>query len=77
MLVESLIDLAAAIFGFADTKEKQKYLDKATKLKIELAREKAKPYEERDDAKIEALHTEAQIYAQAARDQLALLAAPK
>jgi hypothetical protein len=52
-------------------------LDKATKLKIELAREKAKPYEERDDAKIEALHTEAQIYAQAARDQLALLAAPK
>jgi hypothetical protein len=77
MIVESLIDLATAVFGFANTKESQQFIKKATQVKLELEREKSKPYDQRDDAKIEALHKEAQIYAQAARDQLAVLAAGK
>lgn len=65
-LITSSILLAKEVFQLVNTKEAQKYLDRATALEIQLLDELEKPYGKQNDKKIVRLKKEYAIILRAA-----------
>lgn len=58
--------LATEVFKLVNTKESQKYLDRATSLELELLKELDKPYGKQNDKKVVRLKKELAVILRAA-----------
>lgn len=65
-LITAGLSLAKEVFQLLNTKESQKYLDRATNLEVELLEELEKPYGKQNDKKIVRLKKELSIILRAA-----------
>lgn len=71
--IGAAIELATAVFTYLDHKQEGKYLDKLTKLELELLEEKQKG-QESSDRTIEKLNAEIEIIFRAAKQKVELSA---